>query len=63
MRDIFREALARARKSAVWDRLAPDQREALVTRCIQKYFEMVNRGVMSESRPTRSAGKEGPDAG
>ncbi len=39
MRDIFREAVEKAKKSGVWEKLTLSQQEELVAKYIQKHFE------------------------
>ena len=37
--DLFRQVLAKAKKSSAWEKLTPAQQEALITQYIQKNFE------------------------
>jgi hypothetical protein len=39
MRDIFREAVEKAKKSGVWEKLTLPQQEELVAKYLQKHFE------------------------
>ena len=43
MQDIFREAVEKAKKSGVWEKLTPSQQEELVTKYLQKHFDMCSK--------------------
>jgi len=36
--DLFRQALEKAKKSSIWEKLTSAQKEALITRYLQRHF-------------------------
>jgi hypothetical protein len=42
-KDIFREALEKAKKMASWEKLTPSQKEELITRYLRGLFETFGR--------------------
>jgi len=38
-KDIFREAMEKAKKTVSWEYLTPSQKKKLITRCLQDHFE------------------------
>jgi hypothetical protein len=42
-KDIFREAIKKAKKTVPWERLTPSQKEKLITSCLRDRFETSRR--------------------
>jgi hypothetical protein len=37
--DLFRQVLEKVKKSSVWEKLTPAQKEALITQYLQRHFK------------------------
>ncbi len=59
LRDVFREAIDRAKQMGIWDKLNVEQREALVSKyLLQQYNSVISpsqAGTASTEVPGRSA--------
>jgi len=43
LQDLFRQALEKAKKSSVWEKLTPAQKETLITQYLQRHFKTNNQ--------------------
>jgi hypothetical protein len=49
--DLLRQALEKAKKSSVWEKLTPAQKEALITQYLHRHFNASQ--VVNVSSPTQ----------
>jgi len=41
--DLFRQAVETAKKTSVWEKLTPAQKNALITQYLQKHFSSIDQ--------------------